>query len=255
MMPPMSSYSPKIRLYVESPLVAGQAVELAAPQVHYLHSVMRLKAGDEVSLFNGRDGEWRSRIEAIGRGKGRLVPAECTAAQEPPADLWLAFAPVKRARIDFLVEKATELGVGRLLPVITRRTVVERVNLARLRATAVEAAEQAWRLTVPDIAAPQSLDALLAGWPAGRRLLAMDETGGGRPIAEVAAGFAGRDGAGAEPCAILIGPEGGFAEEELIRLRALPFVVTAGLGPRILRCDTAALAALACWQAIAGDWR
>ena len=244
---------PKIRLYVESGLAAGGAVALTPEQAHYLHAVMRQGPGDEVALFNGRDGEWRARIDTIGKNKASLVPMEATAVQEGSPDLWLVFAPIKRARIDFLAEKATELGVSRLVPVITRHTAVERVNVGRLRANAVEAAEQTGRLDVPTVDEPVALDALLGRWPAGRRLLVLDETGGGRPIVAAAQSLLA-DGAAVPPCAILVGPEGGFAEDELVRLRALPFVITAGLGPRLLRSDTAALAALACWQAAAGDW-
>jgi 16S rRNA (uracil1498-N3)-methyltransferase len=253
MMAPVQTYEPKIRLFVDADLAAGTAVALSAPQAHYLRNVMRLTAGDEVLAFNGRDGEWRATLDAAGKTT-RLVAEAQTQKQDAPADLWLAFAPVKRARVDYMVEKATELGVGRLLPVMTRRTNVERVNTTRLRATAIEAAEQTGRLTIPEIAEPVDFDDCLGNWDAHRKLIVGDETGGGRPILDAAA-EAAKDGAGARRCAMLVGPEGGFAAEELQTLRSLPFVVTVSLGPRILRSDTAALSALAIWQAAAGDWR
>ena len=168
---------------------------------------------------------------------------------EPGSDLWLLFAPIKRARIDWLAEKATELGVSALLPVWTARTQVERLNLERLRARAVEAAEQSERLSVPEIRPPEALERMLAGWPADRWLIVCDESGGGEPIAEVTAQLPSR------PMALLVGPEGGFDQTELDALGKLPFVSRIRLGPRVLRAETAALAALAVFQAIAGDWR
>jgi 16S rRNA (uracil1498-N3)-methyltransferase len=168
-------------------------------------------------------------------------------------DLWLCFAPVKRARIDYIAEKATELGVSVLQPIVTQHTIVERVNVERLRANAVEAAEQTERLSVPEVRAPVDLTRLLGEWPAGRRLLMCDETGGGRPIAEMLTGLDAD--ARAAPWAIVIGPEGGFAAAELDALRRIKDVTAVGLGPRILRADTAALAALSVWQSLIGDWR
>ncbi len=243
---------PKTRLYVEEPLAEGQAVGLAAAQAHYLGTVLRLGRGDAVALFNGRDGEWRAAIDGIGRGWCSLAVAERTRAQSAAPDLWLCFAPVKRARIDFVASKATELGVARLCPVLTRHTAVERVNTERLRANAIEAAEQCGRLDVPEVAAPVALDALLADWPESRRLMVCDETGRAPAIDAALAPFAG---APPGPWAVLTGPEGGFAAAELDALAKRPFVIPVGLGPRILRADTAAVAALACWQARLGDWR
>lgn len=247
----MKTYQPRIRLYVEAPLAVGERVSLAQNQAHYLRDVMRQNPGDAVAVFNGRDGEWRAVIEAAGKRQTDLAVAEQLLPQTGTPDVWLVFAPIKRARIDLLVEKATELGASRLIPTLTRRTVVERVNTGRLRAIAIKAAEQTGRLTVPEIDEPAPFPSLMANWPAERLLYGMDETGGGRPVLEVMA----KHGAPSRPCAILIGPEGGFAEEELVTIRSLPFVVTITLGPRILRSDTAAVAALACWQAAAGDWR
>lgn len=241
--------SPKTRLYVAADLAAGLTLGLEPAQAHYLRNVLRLATGDGVALFNGRHGEWQGRIDGIGKGWCSVRLEVQSRPQEADPDLWLVFAPVKRARIDFLVEKATELGAGALLPVFTRFTQVERVNLDRLRANAIEAAEQSERVTVPTLAEPQSLDALLARWPDNRRLLLCDESGAAPPIA------AALLEAGAGPWAVLVGPEGGFAETELDALRKLPFVSPVGLGPRVLRADTAALAALAVVQAMAGDWR
>jgi 16S rRNA (uracil1498-N3)-methyltransferase len=240
---------PKTRLYVTDDLMAGGAIALGEPQAHYLRTVLRLSAGATVALFNGRDGEWAARIDGFAKRGGTLTVLARRRPQEPDPDLWLLFAPLKRARIDFLVEKATELGVACLAPVMTRRTVAERINLERLRAHAVEAAEQTERLSVPALAAPEPLDRLIARWPAERRLLLCDESGSAPPIAAVI------EESRAEAWAVLVGPEGGFAETELDALRKLPFVSPVGLGPRVLRADTAAVAALAVLQALAGDWR
>ena len=238
------------RLYVTAPLSAGLAVPLDADQAHYLRAVLRLGPGGALSLFNGSQGEWRGRIVELGKNKGLVALEVQTRAQSVERDLWLAFAPVKRARIDYIAEKATELGVTRLLPVMTRRTNVARVNVDRLQANAREAAEQTERLSVPLVEAPQSLDRLLDQFPAGRRLLVCDETGNAPSIATVLSDPAAR----AADWAVLIGPEGGFAPEELDALRKLSFVTAVGLGPRVLRADTAALASLAVFQALAGDW-
>ena len=210
--------------------------------------MLRLKPGDRVALFNGRDGEWRATLAELGRDGGGAVADERLRPQQASGDIWLVFALVKRARLEWLVEKATELGVGALVPVTTARTVAERINPARLEAIAREAAEQSERLDVPEIRAPQPLQRLLSAWPAGRRLYLCDETGAAPPIAERARAL------GPGPIAGLTGPEGGFAESELDALRKLPFVFPVGLGPRVLRSETAALAALSVLQALAGDW-
>ena len=244
------SYQPRTRLYVEAPLAAAASVELPTAQAHYLTNVMRLKAGDGVCLFNGRDGEWRARIDEATRKNCRLVVDGLLRPQRAEPDLWLLFAPLKKARTDYLAEKATELGASRLWPVYTRRTVADRVNLDRLRANAVEAAEQSERLTLPELREPAKLFDALQGWPAERRLILCDESGQAKPIAEALTGAKPGD-----PYGLLIGPEGGFAVDELDALRKLPFVIPVGLGPRVLRADTAALAGLACLQALVGDWR
>jgi 16S rRNA (uracil1498-N3)-methyltransferase len=241
------------RLFVETDLAAGIEAPLVEAQVHYLRHVMRRPDGAPLLLFNGRDGEWGAML--AGRGKKSAVAevGECTRAQAAEPDVWLCFAPVKRARIDYIAEKATELGASVLQPVLTRHTAVERVNLERLRANAIEAAEQTERLSVPEVRQPVDLARLLAAWPEGRRLLMCDETGGGPPIAEALGDLEAESRAA--PWAIVVGPEGGFAEDELTLLRRIKDVVAVGLGPRILRADTAVLAALACWQALVGDWR
>lgn len=233
------------RLFVRTPLGPGATVELDSGQRNYLNNVMRLGEGDEVRLFDGASGEWLARITAAGRKHMVLAVVRPTRAQENVPDLWLAFAPVKRSQTDWLVEKATELGADRLLPVTTRRTIVDRVRLERLEAIAIEAAEQCNRTTVPTIDAPQSLDAFLQGRDPARTLYFADE-GGGTPAAE-----AFRKG----PAVILTGPEGGFTDEERAAVRAGPNAVPVSLGPRILRAETAALAAVTAYMALAGDWR
>jgi 16S rRNA (uracil1498-N3)-methyltransferase len=241
------------RLFVDAGLAAGGETSLDDAQAHYLRHVMRRADGAPLLLFNGRDGEWKATLGLRGKKGATARVGERSRPQAAEPDIWLCFAPVKRARIDWIAEKATELGVAVLQPVITQHTVVERVNVERLRANAIEAAEQTERLSVPEVRPPVDLMNLLAGWPAGRHLLMADETGGGRPIAEVLGGL--DEVARAAPWALVIGPEGGFAGTELTALRRMRDVIAVGLGPRILRADTAALAALACWQALVGDWR
>jgi 16S rRNA (uracil1498-N3)-methyltransferase len=241
-----------MRLFVEADLAAGAAVPLSESQAHYLRNVMRQSEGAAVTLFNGRDGEWKATLALQGKKAASVAVESRTREQAPEPDVWLCFAPVKRARIDWIAEKATELGIAALQPVLTRHTAVERVNLERLQANAVEAAEQTERLTVPEVKAPLELPKLLQSL-GNRRLLICDETGGGPPIVEALSALDAA--AKAAPWAILIGPEGGFAREELESIRARPDVLAVGLGPRILRADTAALAALACWQSLIGDWQ
>ncbi len=244
--------APRIRLFVADALAAGGSIVLLADQSHYVTNVMRLATGDHVAVFNGSDGEWDAEITSVGRRACGLRLVRVLRAQFSGPDLWLVFAPVKRARIDFVAAKATELGATALWPVLTARTEARRVNLGRLRANAVEAAEQCGRLEVPDVLAPAELDRVLADWPNERRLLVCDAGAGAPPVAEV---LSAQDGADRGPWAILTGPEGGFARSELDELGKLPFVSRAGLGPRTLRAETAGLAALACWQALLGDWR
>jgi 16S rRNA (uracil1498-N3)-methyltransferase len=241
------------RLFVAADLAAGIEAPLDEAQVHYLRHVMRRPDGAPLLLFNGRDGEWRATLECHGKKAAVARVTERTRQQIVEPDIWLCFAPLKRARIDYVAEKATELGVAVLQPVLTHHTVVDRVNVERLRANAVEAAEQTERLSVPEVRAPLEFGRLLDGWPRERRLLVCDETGGGPPIARALAGL--DEAARAAPWAIVIGPEGGFDAAELASLRRIKDVMAVGLGPRILRADTAALAALACWQALVGDWQ
>jgi 16S rRNA (uracil1498-N3)-methyltransferase len=240
------------RLFVEDALAAGEQMPLSDAHTHYLRTVMRRSEEAPLLLFNGRDGEWRAALGFRGKSASARI-IERTREQTPEPDVWLCFAPIKRARIDFVAEKATELGASVLQPILTRHTAVERVKVDRLRANAIEAAEQTERLSVPEVREPVDLSRLIAGWPVGRRLLICDETGGGPPIASALDGL--DEDARAAPWAIMIGPEGGFAAEELKALRAVPDMLAVGLGPRILRADTAALAALACWQALVGDGR
>jgi 16S rRNA (uracil1498-N3)-methyltransferase len=245
------TYSPRTRLFVEAPLPPGAVIEAAEGQAHYLMHVMRAKAGEDVALFNGRDGEWGAKIAYPAKRKVHLEVGARLRAQYTEPDVWMVFAPVKR--IEFLVEKATELGARALHPVFTRRTTIGRVNRARLLANAVEAAEQSDRLSVPEIPEASQLFDVLGAWPKERTLYFLDETGGGAPIVEVFAA-ARSDRSVKKPLAFLTGPEGGFDQSELDALRGLPFAVPVRLGPRILRAETAALAALACWQAFCGDW-
>ncbi|HTJ64420.1 MAG TPA: 16S rRNA (uracil(1498)-N(3))-methyltransferase [Alphaproteobacteria bacterium] len=235
------------RLYVTESLGAGGRVALGGDRTHYIKNVMRRAVGDEVGLFNGRDGEWLGHIGGYGKNSTDIVLDTERRPQAPGPDLWLVFAPIKRARIDFIAEKATELGVSVLWPVITRRSEPMRVNSERLTGIAIEAAEQTERLDIPEVREPVQLMKAMAAWPADRPLFACMEAGSAVPIAAAAAARRG------SPAGVLIGPEGGFAPEELDALRKLPFVVPVGLGPRLLRAETAAIAALACWQALAGD--
>jgi 16S rRNA (uracil1498-N3)-methyltransferase len=234
------------RLYVETLLSEGVAVPVEGPQAHYLISVMRARVSDPVKLFDGVSGEWLAVAENIGKRALTLVVRERLREVEAVPDLWLCVAPLKKGRIDWLAEKACELGVARLVPVLTRRTVVERLNLERLAAHMVEAAEQCGRTAVPALAEPVKLAALLRDWPATRALFFADETGGA-PAFEAMRAHPG-------PAAVLIGPEGGFDAEERDAIRALPSAVGISLGPRILRADTAAAAAVSLWMAAAGDW-
>lgn len=238
------------RLYIPEALSAGAEIDLGDAAAHRLQHVLRLGPGAAVAGFNARDGEWLCRIAALRRAGVTLEVVEHRLPAVQDADLWLLFAPIKRARLDWLVEKAVELGVAALLPVVTARTQPERLNRDRLQALAVAAAEQSERLTVPEIRLPCEFRQILADWPNGRFLFVGDETGSGIPIAEALSTMPI-----GMPTAIFVGPEGGFTETELDALGKLPIVKRVGLGPRVLRAETAALAALSVFQAIAGDWR
>ncbi len=236
-------------MYVHQNLALNAEIVLQDDRSHYLRHVLRLRPGSRIAVFNGRDGEWLSEIGSMTRRSVTLTVLTCLRrqAQVAESDLWLAFAPLKRARLDYVAQKATELGVICLWPVLTRFTMVQRVNTGRLAANAVEAAEQCGRLAVPEIRQPVQFADLLERWPPDRWLFCCDETGAGIPIIQAVADH----GAGA--AGFLIGPEGGFADTELDRLDNLTNVCRVSLGARILRADTAAVAALACWQAVAGD--
>lgn len=237
-----------VRLYVEQDLGEGQSVPLSRDQAHYLFGVMRLGVGDRVLLFNGRDGEFAAAVGEAGKRGGTLVCEDRTKPLQMPPDLWLLFAPIKKARTDFIVEKAAEMGAARICPVQTEFTNSERIRQDRLQAHAVEAAEQCGGTYVPEVAELQRLDRVLDGWPEGRRLMFCDEATVGERSSALAGGLAG------EAWAILIGPEGGFSERERDRLRGLEFAHRVSLGPRILRADTAAVAAMTLWQMQLGDW-
>ncbi|WP_431468862.1 16S rRNA (uracil(1498)-N(3))-methyltransferase [Sphingosinithalassobacter sp. LHW66-3] len=234
------------RLYLESPLAAGQMLRIEETQAHYLISVMRLKPDEAVRLFDDATGEWLGIARDVRKRDLTLEVTRQLAPREPVPDLWLCVAPIKKGRIDWMAEKACELGVARFQPVITRRTVVDRLNMKRLHAHMVEAAEQCGRTALPELAKPATLAELLRDWPEERTLFFADEAGG-EPALESMRAHAG-------PAAILIGPEGGFDDAERAAIRALPQAVGIALGPRILRADTAAAASVALWMGAAGDW-
>ena len=245
----MADQDGKIRLFVTADLHEGASIPLDGDQAHYLFAVMRRSVGALVAVFNGRDGEWLAGVTEAGKRRGVLVARAPGQPQRGLPDLWLLFAPLKKSRTDFIVEKAAELGIARIQPVFTRHTNAERLRIDRLRAHAIEAAEQCGETNVAEVSDPARLDALLDGWDPARRILFCDERRDAPPAA--AALEAAPDG----PWAILIGPEGGFAPEEFDRLARHACVLPVSLGPRILRADTAAVAAVTLWQAMRGDWR
>jgi len=238
------------RLHVDAGLSDGAEIALEKDQAHYLRNVMRLGHGATLKLFNGRDGEWRAAVDHVSKNRVDVALLEQLRPQTSEPDLWLLFAPIKGKRIDTIAEKAGELGVSELRPVLTERTVVSRVNTDRLAANAREAAEQCERLTLPMVHEPEKLSSVIAAWPDDRRMLFADERANAAPIAEALSG--------AVPggkWAVLIGPEGGFAPGEQELVRGLPQALPVSLGPRLLRADTAAFATLSVWQAHLGDWR
>jgi 16S rRNA (uracil1498-N3)-methyltransferase len=247
-MPATPAWPPKSlpRLFVRSTLSPGTTVELDSKQANYLGNVMRMSAGGELLLFDGASGEWLASVADAAKKRMTLAVERRTREAEAIPDVWLAFAPVKRAQTDWLVEKATELGVARLLPVMTERTVAERVRLHRLEAIAIEAAEQCGRTRLPEIAEPHPLPRFLASRDPARTLYFADEARDGKPPAD-----AFRPG----PALILTGPEGGFTDSERQSIRSVDNAVAISLGPRILRAETAALAALAGYMTVTGDWR
>ncbi len=246
-MPATPAWPPRSlpRLFVEASLGADARVELDAAQANYLGNVMRLKPGDRLLLFDGSSGEWLAEVAEAGKKRMTLAVVEPTRPQEAVPDLWLAFAPVKKGRVDWLVEKAVELGVARLQPVVTQRTIVDKLNLERMLAHIVEAAEQCGRTALAEIDEPVKIDAFLKRRDPARTLYFADETGGEPAATAFAPGSA----------LILIGPEGGFTPDEAASIRASANAKPISLGPRILRAETAALAAIAAWMAAAGDWQ
>jgi 16S rRNA (uracil1498-N3)-methyltransferase len=237
------------RIYLDAALAAGGSVACTPVQANYLRSVLRLPAGAELLVFNGRDGEWRARLGHNGKRGAALEVLTQTRPQETGLDLWYVFAPLKRSRLDYMVQKAVEMGASRLVPVLTQHTQAERVNLERMHANAIEAAEQCGILNIPVVAEPEKLAHLLGGWPPDRQLIFCDECAAlANPIDALRQLPPG-------PLAILIGPEGGFSEAERTQISGKPFAYAICLGPRIMRADTAAVAALAVVQAVLGDWR
>ena len=237
------------RLFIDAPLAAGSLVETSREQAHYLANVLRMREGGEVLVFNGREGEWHARIEEAGRKSVKLRVADQARAQSPLPDLVYCFAPLKKGRLDYLVQKAVEMGAGVLQPVITQHTQVAKPGMDRLQANAMEAAEQCGILALPELREPVKLDRLLAGWEPERRLIFCDEG------AETDNPLPALSKIAEKKLALLVGPEGGFSEAERATLHGLPFVTAIPLGPRILRADTAAVAALAVIQAAIGDWK
>ena len=237
------------RLHVEADLAAGNQLTLGKDQSLYLAAVLRKSVGDEVVLFNGRDGAWLCRLATDSKKSVTLDLVEQVAPQTPPSDLWYGFAPLKTERLDYVIQKAVEMGAGTIQPVLTRYTQVARLKHERLVANAIEAAEQCEVLSVPRVEPEVTLERLIDAWPAERALIFADEGEASSSPVTALASLRGR------PVGLLVGPEGGFSDEERAKLRALPYVVPVSLGPRILRADTAAVAALAVIQAIIGDWR
>jgi 16S rRNA (uracil1498-N3)-methyltransferase len=240
-----------IRLFVEGDLIAGATIPMRHDQAHYLTNVMRQGEGAVIHLFNGRDGEWRATLVEARKKVWAARADECVRPWTLGPDLDLVVAVVKRGRLETIVEKAAELGARRVVPVLTERTNAPRASLDRLRAIATEAAEQTGRLDVPTILEPARLADVLRDWEPGRRLMFCDEAGDALPVAEALA----REAPSTAPWAVLIGPEGGFSPAERAAARAVAGALPVTLGPRILRADTAAIAALALWQSVVGDWR
>jgi len=243
------------RLFVDAALAEGAAVPLEATQANYLLNVLRLKAGASILVFNGRDGEWRAELASAGKKKATLTIAERTREQSASRDLHYLFSPLKHVRLDYMVQKAVEMGVSRLSPIIMRHTQAERVNLERMRANAIEAAEQCGVLNIAEVAEPKKFESLTRGWKPDRLLVFCDEEADVKDPVAALGSARGGGLAGQLPVSVLIGPEGGFADTERAALLKLPNVVRLALGPRILRADTAAVAALSLVQGVLGDWR
>lgn len=236
------------RVFTDHPLSAGATVECTPEQASYLRSVLRLDAGSELLIFNGRDGEWRARLAHAGKRGATLEPLALQRAQKSGPDLWYLFAPLKRSRLDYMVQKAVEMGASKLVPVLTQHTVAERVNLDRMRSNGIEAAEQCGILSIAEVAEPVKLAALLGNWSPARALIFCDEAAAqSNPLHALAQIRRG-------PLAVLVGPEGGFSDPERQSILAKPYAIPISLGPRIMRADTAAVAALAVVGAVLADW-
>ncbi len=238
-----------IRLYCDTPIQQNVLISLPAHQAHYLSSVMRKDVADSILIFNGKDGQWRAEISSLGKKSCDIIPLEQTRQQYYVPDIWLCFAPVKNSKIEFIAQKATELGVSALQPMITQHTIVDKVKREKILANVIEAAEQCERLCIPEVFESQKLIKLLGNWQKDRHIILCDESGYGTPAIESLKTLDG-----IKKLAVFIGPEGGFSKEELEILHKLPYVTSIGLGSRILRADTASVAALSCVQALLGDW-
>ncbi|UTW54924.1 16S rRNA (uracil(1498)-N(3))-methyltransferase [Kordiimonas sp. SCSIO 12610] len=245
-------HNTNIRLYVSEDLTENQVLSLDKEQSHYLGNVMRKNPGDQLLTFNGRHGEWLSEIIDANKRSVTLKALEQTQPQKTEPDLWLAFAPIKKARLDFIAQKATELGVGHIIPVLTRRTIVDRVKTERMHANAIEAAEQCERLTVPTIGETLKLEKLIDQWPTDRALMFCDEDLSGDDAYSALKKY--QSAHWIDKCGILIGPEGGFDDYERELIKSQPNTLVVSLGPRVLRADTAAISAITLWQAAVGDW-
>jgi 16S rRNA (uracil1498-N3)-methyltransferase len=241
---------PKIRLYVKDNIAKSELIDIDFQQVHYLRNVMRQTAGQQVSIFNGRDGMWRAEIVEISRNSGVLTPVEKLIEQESVQDIWLLFSPVKRTRTDMIIEKATELGVKEIHPILTKYTILKRVSVDKFESTAIEAAEQSRRLSIPKIYDIKSLKDTLSVWDTNRNLYYLDFSDKSVPIAKSLL-----NEEKGKPCAFIIGPEGGFAPEDRELFESYDFCKPISVGPRILRAETAVISAIACWQSICGDWQ
>ncbi|MBT5187659.1 MAG: 16S rRNA (uracil(1498)-N(3))-methyltransferase [Kordiimonadaceae bacterium] len=243
----MSNKNPKTRLYVSDPLKAGAVILIDSNQGHHLVNVMRIKMAEYVSLFNGSEGEWLGEITKVGKGKAMVTAREKIAEQSHEPDLWYLFAPLKKARVDYMMQKATELGVSVISPVMTARTNLDKLKIEKLKASAFEAAEQCGRMSVPSINDIISLDDMLKSWPEDRALIFCDEVGDAVPMKDLTSEF--------DKWAVIIGPEGGFTEEERKKIKDHRNTLPVTLGPRILRADTAAVTAISLWQSFFGDWK
>lgn len=242
----MSNKKPRTRLYINHEFESGDVHLIDGNQGHYLVNVLRVQTDETLTIFNGIDGEWDARISKVGKGKAKITVGRKIAEQASEPDLWYMYAPVKKARVDYIIQKATELGVSNIMPVVTKRTNLDRIKYEKLVANAIEAAEQSGRMTVPHIEELTSLEDILCDWPDDRALLFCDERGDALQMKDIKPDF-GR-------WAILVGPEGGFSPEERDMIKSHHNAYAVTLGPRILRADTAAVSALTLWQVFFGDW-